>query len=101
MTKYTYQISVSTQLGQRSGTLSWTEQSGSLNGTLELLGQSTPLSGRRVSADACDFSGEIRTIVSRIPYRAVCTLSSSGTLQGTFYTSSGDFAVHGRAALHS
>lgn len=94
---HTYQIQLSTQLGTRRGVLHWTEQDGALNGTLDLLGQRTSLSGRKRAADACCFSGTIQTPVSCIPYRAVCVLHDTH-LQGTFHTVSEDLPVTGERA---
>ena len=94
---HTYQIQLSTQLGTRRGVLCWTEQAGVLDGTLDLLGQRTSLTGHKNAADVCCFSGTIRTLVSCIPYRAVCSLHGS-RLQGTFHTASGDYSVAGECA---
>ena len=91
---HTYQIQVSTQLGVRSGTLRWTEQNGVLDGMLDLLGQRTSLAGQKCSDAVFCFSGTIRSLVSCIPYRAVCTLDGT-RLQGTFHTVSGDLPVRG------
>lgn len=99
MHEHTYHIQVSTQLGLRRGVLAWDEQAGALQGTLKLLGKTTLFSGQRLSPDCCSFSGQIQTLVSRIPYRAECTLQQN-RVQGTFYTDSGDFSFQGDRAPH-
>lgn len=95
MHDHIYHIQVSTQLGLRRGVLAWNEQADdSLQGTLELLGKTTPFSGQKRSPDCCDFSGQIQTLVSCIPYHAVCTLQQDRLL-GTFHTDSGDYTFQG------
>ena len=84
MTEHRYQIQVSTQLGMRRGTLTWTEQGSALQGTLHFLHRANP------------FSGQIQTLVSRISYQADCFLTGSG-LTGTFHTASGDYSSVGEA----
>lgn len=42
MTEHRYQIQVSTQLGMRRGTLTWTEQGSALQGTLHFLHRADP-----------------------------------------------------------
>lgn len=90
MTEHRYQIQVSTQLGMRRGTLTWTEQGSALQGTLHFLHRANPFSGQVCSAGRRAFSGQIQTLVSRIPYQADCVLAGSG-LTGTFHTASGDY----------
>lgn len=96
MTEHRYQIQVSTQLGMRRGTLTWTEQGSALQGTLHFLHRANPFSGQVCSAGRRVFSGQIQTLVSRIPYQADCVLTGSG-LTGTFHTASGDYAIVGEA----
>ena len=95
MNTRTYQIKIFTQLGPRCGTLSWTEQSGTLSCTLSFLGQRNLFTGR-CSPGSCEFAGQVQTIVSCIPYHASCTLHGD-ELQGTFHTASGDFPITGTA----
>ena len=90
MTEHRYQIQVSTQLGMRRGTLTWTEQGSALQGTLHFLHRANPFSGQVF------FSGQIQTLVSRISYQADCFLTGSG-LTGTFHTASGDHSIVGEA----
>lgn len=94
MTEHRYQIQVSTQLGMRQGTLTWTEQGSILQGTLHFLHRTNPFSGQIVSAGRCTFSGQIQTLVSHIPYQAECVLTGSG-LTGVFRTASGDYSIVG------
>lgn len=96
MTEHRYQIQVSTQLGMRRGTLTWTEQGSALQGTLHFLHRANPFSGQVCSAGRRVFSGQIQTLVSRIPYQADCVLAGSG-LTGTFHTASGDYSIVGEA----
>lgn len=93
-TQQCYQIQLFTQLGTRSGVLAWTEENSLLSGTLELLNHQTPFTGQISSSGCYDFSGQVKTLVSCIPYHAVCTLQGS-QLQGVFHTSSGDYPVKG------
>lgn len=94
MTEHRYQIQVSTQLGMRRGTLAWTEQGSDLQGTLHFLHRASPFSGQIGSTGRRTFSGQIRTLVSYIPYQAECVLTGS-SLTGIFRTASGDYAVVG------
>ena len=109
MTEHRYQIQVSTQLGMRrgtltwteqgsalQGTLTWTEQGSALQGTLHFLHRANPFSGQVCSAGRRVFSGQIQTLVSRISYQADCVLAGSG-LTGTFHTASGDYSIVGEA----
>ena len=91
-----YQIQVSTQLGIRKGLLTWVEQDTHLDGTLELLRRKTSFSGRKLGPESYEFSGQIQTIVSCIPYHAVFTLRG-GQLHGIFHMPSGDCSMTGTA----
>ncbi len=94
MTEHRYQIQVSTQLGMRRGTLTWTEQGSILQGTLHFLHRANPFSGQIVSTGQYTFSGQIQTLVSHIPYQAECVLTGS-SLTGIFRTASGAYSVVG------
>lgn len=89
-------ITVNDLIGMCRGTLTWTEQGSALQGTLHFLHRANPFSGQVCSAGRRVFSGQIQTLVSRIPYQADCVLAGSG-LTGTFHTASGDYAIVGEA----
>ena len=58
-----YEVVLDGQLGERFGTLRWTETNGEVRGTLSLFGFDNAVFGRR-SGDLLELSHELRTAVS-------------------------------------
>ena len=60
-----YEIVLEGQLGERFGTLSWTESDGAVSGSFAILGFENPVSGRREGA-RLELVHQLRTAVSSL-----------------------------------
>ena len=72
---YVYRVCMTTPLGVRSGTLCLSALSGTLHGTLSLLGKAVPIAGKADQVGNCRLTGELITLVQTIPFTADGTLT--------------------------
>lgn len=79
-----YQIVLDGQLGQRAGTLSWTEENDDVTGIFSLLGFDNPVQGKR-QGQRLELFHNLRTAVS------VLSCRTQAELRGTSF--SGLFSI--------
>lgn len=72
MTK-TYDIEMSVPLGIRHGVMSLSEQKGTVNGTFEIMGNTTTFTGTLENNEIC-ISGKLDISVRKIAYQGVGTI---------------------------
>lgn len=68
-----YDVVLDSPLGQRFGTLVWTEHSGIVQGTLSLLGFENPVNGQRTEK-TLELTHRLRTAVSTLTCRTLAQL---------------------------
>lgn len=77
MKENTYKIELQTPLGKRKGTL-FTETDGQkLDGWLDILKHREPFEGNVNEDGTCKISGELVTLMNRMPYAATGQISGS------------------------
>ena len=76
-----YEIVLDGQLGQRIGTLCWTETGGQVRGVISLLGFDNPICGRR-EGEELELTHRLRTAVSTLDCETHIRLQDGG-LSGT------------------
>ena len=86
-----YQIVLDGQLGQRAGTLSWTEENGDVNGTFSLLGFDNPVRGKRLG-QRLELFHNLRTAVSVLSCRTQAELRGGRAFRGCFLSEQPDEA---------
>jgi hypothetical protein len=94
MVNGTYNVSISTPMGMKSGKLILTEDSGELKGNLIALGKENPIMNGVVSGNNFEFAGILRTPFSRIQYTAKGTINGD-ILQATADTKFGIINISG------
>ena len=72
---YRYDIVLDGQLGERRGTLSWTETGGAVCGVFSLLGVDNPVRGR-LEGERLELLHTLKTAVSAAPARDCAATSS-------------------------
>ncbi len=70
MADFTYNISMKTLLGIKNGTIELFNRDGIITGFLNILGKHNAFEGTLDESGACNFSGNIVTLVQSIPYEA-------------------------------
>lgn len=89
-----YQVTLESSMGPRRGTLTLTEEAGTLCGDFSILGTRNDFSGGRREADLLCFSCTLQTktgcVVCRMQLHA-----QGNTLQGTVYTARGNMFLTG------
>ena len=91
----TYQITLDSPLGQRSGRLTLREADGQLGGTLSLLGTDNPVTGTR-DGPLLRMHHPLRTRVSRLDCETTLR-TTDGTLEGTAQVGTTCMPVRGTA----
>lgn len=89
-----YDIVLDGQLGQRFGTLRWTETDGEVNGVFSLLGFDNPVSGRREGL-TLELTHRLRTAVSTLMCRTLAELSGD-ELSGVVLSGDSRMALRGK-----
>ena len=89
-----YDIILESQLGERFGTLSWTEEGERVRGTLFLLGVENPVSGRR-DGQNLELSHPLRTAVSLLSCRTFAQLCGD-LLSGKIVSNGGTMKLRGK-----
>ncbi len=89
-----YDIVLDGQLGQRFGTLRWTETGGEVSGVFSLLGFDNPVSGRREGLKL-ELTHRLRTAVSTLICRTHAELSGD-ELSGIVLSGDSRMDLHGK-----
>jgi len=94
----TYNITMQTPMGMEKGTITFTQDGDSLSGSLNILRGSNAFSGGKIEGNEFIFSGEIKKLITKIPY------SAKGTLEGDHLTAVADtkygkLAIEGNRAI--
>ena len=89
----TYEVILDGQLGQRSGTLSWTETEGRIRGTFSLLGFDNPVTGTRTEVQL-ELMHYLCTSVSTLQCQTELVLEGD-MLSGTVQFQGGRMQIHG------
>lgn len=82
-----YQIVLDGQLGQRAGTLSWTEENDDVTGIFSLLGFDNPVQGKRLG-QRLELFHNLRTAVSVLSCRTQAELRGDELFGVVFYRNS-------------
>lgn len=88
----TYNITMQTPMGMEKGTITFTQDGDTLSGSLNILRGNNPFSGGKVEGNEFVFSGEIKKLITKIPYTA------KGTLEGDLLTAVAD-TKYGKLAI--
>ena len=89
-----YDIVLDGQLGQRFGTLAWTEKGDQVSGIFSLLGFDNPVRGKR-EGTKLELVHELRTAVSTLLCRTAAELQDD-VLCGVVSSEQGRLYFHGR-----
>ena len=89
----TYEVILEGQLGQRAGTLRWTETDGRIRGTFSLLGFDNPVTGTRTGT-RLELTHDLCTAVSTLQCQTELALEGE-TLSGTVQFQRGRMQIHG------
>lgn len=93
---YRYDIVLDGQLGERWGTLSWTEMGGAVRGTFSLLGVDNPVRGR-LEGERLELFHALKTAVSTLECRT-CAQLCGDELSGTVISGRSRMGFHGSRA---
>jgi len=80
----TYSITMQTPMGLEKGTITFAQDGEALSGSLNILRGSNAFSGGHIEGNAFEFSGEIKKLITKIPYTA------KGTIEGDHLTAVAD-----------
>ena len=89
---YRYDIEMSTPLGKRRGNLELMVWKDFLNGYLTMFTRTIPIRNGKCSGNKVTFDGEMKTLMTMLPYQAEGTVSCGGvelmieTQQGSYPT---------------
>lgn len=89
-----YDVVLNGQMGERFGTLTWTETGGRVTGSLSLLGFDNPITGTR-EGRILKLVHRLRTAVSTLSCETQAELRGS-ELSGTVVSDSVRMGLHGR-----
>lgn len=76
MAQYYYDVTIHTQLGDRSGTMQIDTHNDQIHGALSILGKTRPCSGVQNGDGNCILTGEIVTLLRRHCFTATGTFDS-------------------------
>lgn len=70
MEKRTFNITISTPIGKRSGVMAMNIEGGEISGTLSIFGGEFEISGKMLDAENCIIYGMFKTLVNEFYYQA-------------------------------
>jgi len=91
---YKYDLEMSTPLGKRRGNLELIVWKDFMNGTLTMFTRTFPIREGKLDGSKVAFSGEMKTLMNMLPYKAQGSASSSG-ITLTIETNQGRYSVTG------
>jgi len=91
---YKYDLEMSTPLGKRRGNLELILWKDFLNGYLTMFTRTFPIREGKLDGSKVAFSGEMKTLMNMLPYKAQGSASSSG-ITLTIETNQGRYSVTG------
>lgn len=91
-----YDIILDGQLGQRAGTLIWSEAGGNITGSLSLLGYENPVHGKR-NEQRLELTHQLRTAVRTLDCKTILELHDD-TLSGVVTSAHTNMNFHGTKA---
>ncbi|MGM1046999.1 MAG: hypothetical protein ACQEXX_12745 [Bacillota bacterium] len=94
----TYNITMQTPMGMEKGTITFTQDGDALGGSLNILRGSNAFSGGNIKGNEFIFSGEIKKLITKIPYTAKGTIDGDN-LTAVADTKYGKLAIKGNRAL--
>lgn len=94
---YQYDLQMETPLGRRRGNLELIIEKSWINGYLTMFTRTIPIRNGVRSGNAIFFEGDMKTMMSSLPYKAKGTVSPSG-VELTISTENGEYPVKGTLA---
>ena len=92
--RQTYDVILDGQLGERPGTLTWTETGSEIQGNISLLGFSNPVSGQR-KGQTLELTHRLRTAVSTLVCKTYAELCGD-ELEGVVISDSVRMKLRGK-----
>lgn len=96
---YQYAIEMKAPIGSRYGRLILEICDEITSGTLTLFRQTLPISAGKCIGNQVRFSGDMKTLLYTLPYRAEGTIESA-SIELKFQTEKGCFDAIGKASIH-
>lgn len=90
----TYNVSISTPIGQQNGTINLVNKEGVLSGYIRALGNNNPIRNGKANLNSFEFEGTIKTVFSNIDFIASGTIVDD-LLQATAKTRYGIIQIRG------
>ena len=91
---YCFELEMSTPLGKRRGNLELMVWGDFLNGYLTMFTRTIPIQNGKRDGKQISFSGDMKTLMSTLPYRAQGSINAS-CLELEFVTERGKYPVSG------